>query len=240
MSPEQANGEPVDGRSDLFSLGSVLYTLCTGHAPLRASTTMAVLKRVCEDTARPPGEVNPDIPEWLSSIIARLHEKDPGKHYQTAAEVAELLGRAHLQPLGPVGLAANVPDQQTPRWKWRPRIALLVLLLLGTVVLGAGITAFRFFPRRGKTRTPDGAHGPVQEGLSWKPKPPLTPEELANLALSALKQRWTCRSTRGRKCWPLSANPRISASTRSIPEAGCRRPMMAAFSRYGVYPYSSL
>src|SRR5881397_453354 len=53
MSPEQAEGRPVDHRSDLFSLGSVLYALCTGHPPFRASTTMAVLRRVTDYTPRP-------------------------------------------------------------------------------------------------------------------------------------------------------------------------------------------
>src|SRR5262249_2494087 len=68
MSPEQANGVRVDHRSDLFSLGSVLYTLCAGHAPFRAETTMAVLKRVCEETPRPLREINPEIPDWLEAI----------------------------------------------------------------------------------------------------------------------------------------------------------------------------
>jgi serine/threonine protein kinase len=71
MSPEQANGERVDHRSDLFSLGSVLYTLCAGHAPFRADTTMAVLKRVCEDTPRPVREVNPEVPDWRRGCTAR-------------------------------------------------------------------------------------------------------------------------------------------------------------------------
>jgi serine/threonine protein kinase len=102
MSPEQANGAKVDHRSDLFSLGSVLYTLCTGHAPFRAETTMAVLQRVCNDSPRPIREVNPEIPDWLAAIIARLHAKDPAARFQSAAEVAELLGRhlAHLQQAG--------------------------------------------------------------------------------------------------------------------------------------------
>ena len=95
MSPEQARGEPVDQRTDLFSLGSVLYAMCTGHAPFRASGTMAVLKRVCEETPRPIRESNPDVPDWLVAIIERLHAKDPAERFQTAKEVAELLGE-HL------------------------------------------------------------------------------------------------------------------------------------------------
>jgi serine/threonine protein kinase/tetratricopeptide (TPR) repeat protein len=99
MSPEQAQGETVDHRSDLFSLGSVLYAMCTGRPPFRASGTMAVLKRVCEDTPRPIWEINPDIPEWLCDIIAKLHAKKPADRFQAATEVADLLNRhlAHLQ-----------------------------------------------------------------------------------------------------------------------------------------------
>src|SRR5205814_432325 len=77
MAPEQAAGESVDHRADLFSLGSVLYALCTGHPPFRASGTMGVLKRVMHDTPRPIREINPDIPDWLEAIVAKLHAKDP-------------------------------------------------------------------------------------------------------------------------------------------------------------------
>jgi WD40 repeat protein/tetratricopeptide (TPR) repeat protein len=99
MSPEQARGEPVDHRSDLFSLGSVLYMLCTGRPPFRAESTMAVLKRVCEDSPRPIRDLNPEIPEWLCAIIAKLHAKNPASRFQSAAEVAQLLEQhlAHLQ-----------------------------------------------------------------------------------------------------------------------------------------------
>src|SRR5262245_2173404 len=102
MSPEQADGKRVDHRSDLFSLGSVLYTLCAGHAPFRADSTMAVLKRVCEETPRPLRELNPETPEWLQALIAKLHAKNPAERYGSAAEVATLLGRrlAQLQTDG--------------------------------------------------------------------------------------------------------------------------------------------
>src|SRR5262249_52001675 len=67
MAPEQARGEPVDHRADLFSLGSVLYAMCTGRSPFRAETTMAVLRRVAEDQPRSIREVNPAVPDWLEA-----------------------------------------------------------------------------------------------------------------------------------------------------------------------------
>jgi hypothetical protein len=110
MAPEQARGEPVDYRSDLFSLGSLLYVMCTGHPPFRAGSTLAVLRRVSEDTPRPVREINSDIPAWLAAIIEKLHSRDPGARFQSAAEVAELLGRylAHMQQ------PASVPAPATP------------------------------------------------------------------------------------------------------------------------------
>jgi hypothetical protein len=93
MSPEQADGLPIDPRSDLFSLGSVLYAMCTGHPPFRAAGTMAVLKRVVEGTPRPIREINSEIPDWLCDIISRLHAKNPQDRIHSAADVAELLGR---------------------------------------------------------------------------------------------------------------------------------------------------
>ncbi|MCA9018626.1 MAG: serine/threonine protein kinase, partial [Planctomycetaceae bacterium] len=95
MSPEQASGDRVDQRSDLFSLGAVMYAMCTGRSPFRASNLAAVVRRVCDDTPRPIQEVNEEIPEWLIEIISTLLEKQPAQRIQTAQEVAELLG-AHL------------------------------------------------------------------------------------------------------------------------------------------------
>ena len=99
MAPEQANGESIDVRSDLFSLGSVMYTICTGRPPFRATNMMGLLKRICEETPRPIRELNPEIPEWLDAIIGKLLKKNPDDRYQTAKEVADLLGHwlAHVQ-----------------------------------------------------------------------------------------------------------------------------------------------
>ncbi len=92
MAPEQARGEAVDARSDLFSLGAVLYTIATGRSPFRAPNTPAVLRRVCDELPRPIRESNPEIPGWLDAIINRLLAKHPADRYQSAEEVAHLLG----------------------------------------------------------------------------------------------------------------------------------------------------
>jgi WD40 repeat protein len=138
MAPEQASGEPVDHRADLFSLGSVLYAMCTGQAPFRAGGTMAVLKRVSEDTPRPIREINPDVPDWLCAVITRLHAKDPAERFQSAAEVAELLGQylAHLQEPALVPMPERVdyaPRRTSGQGPGRRRwvAAAAVLLLLG-------------------------------------------------------------------------------------------------------------
>src|SRR5262249_22970989 len=105
MAPEQAHGDPLDHRADLFSLGSVLYTICSGRPPFRASGTLAVLKRVAEDTARPIREIIPETPQWLCDIISKLQAKKPEDRFQSAREVADLLGRC----LEEVQHPGNVP-----------------------------------------------------------------------------------------------------------------------------------
>ncbi len=116
MAPEQAAGDTLDHRADLFSLGSVLYTMCSGRPPFRASSTLAVLKRVAEDTPRPIQEIIPEVPQWLCDLIARLHAKKPEDRIGTAREVADLLGQglaALQQPANvPLAVVAPVPVRE--------------------------------------------------------------------------------------------------------------------------------
>jgi serine/threonine protein kinase len=93
MSPEQAQARDIDHRSDLFSLGSVLYVMCSGRPPFRAATSLAVLRRVVEDQPRPIQGIMPEVPAWLVAIIGRLHAKAPEDRFATAQEVGDLLGR---------------------------------------------------------------------------------------------------------------------------------------------------
>ena len=113
MAPEQARGESVDQRSDLFSLGSVLYAMCTGRPPFRAETSYGVLRRITDEEPRPIREINPDVPEWLCRIIARLTSKQPDDRFESAREVAELLEEclAHVQQPTAVPLPASLVTQ---------------------------------------------------------------------------------------------------------------------------------
>jgi eukaryotic-like serine/threonine-protein kinase len=147
MSPEQANGEPVDARSDLFSLGSVLYELCTGRPPFRAPSTAAVLRRVSDEAPRPIREVNPDIPGPVCRVIERLHAKKPADRPASAAEVADLLAGllADLQqPGSSVGVPASAGRERHPaeagtptrkraprRWLWAAAAVVVLCAGLG-------------------------------------------------------------------------------------------------------------
>ena len=117
MAPEQANGDAVDHRADLFSLGSVMYAMCVGHSPFRASTTMGVLKRVCHDPARPIQELNPDIPDWLCAIVMKLLSKERDARFQTAKSVAETLEKwlAHIQQPAVVPRPFSVDQPSSPQ-----------------------------------------------------------------------------------------------------------------------------
>ena len=92
MAPEQARAEPFDHRADLFSLGSVLYAMCAGQPPFRADSTPAVLRQICDEHPKPVRKVNPEVPDWLAAVIERLHAKAPADRYQSASEVAVVLG----------------------------------------------------------------------------------------------------------------------------------------------------
>jgi len=143
MAPEQARGEAVDQRADLFSLGSLLYAMCTGRPPFRGDSSAAVVRQVCDTEAPSIRSLNPDIPAWMEGIIRKLHVKNQTQRFQTAGEVSELLEKclAHLQqpdqhrlPALAIELGRQV-EAPTETWSirhWREPVAVALMLLLLT------------------------------------------------------------------------------------------------------------
>jgi hypothetical protein len=148
MAPEQARCEALDHRADLFSLGSVLYVMCTGRPPFRANSALAVLKRVAEDEPRPMREVIPELPEWLCRVVARLHAKDPSARFPSARDVADVLAdcESQLKRYGALRDLSRIPGGRPPRPRrrraWVAGSLALVLLLGGAVWCGP--TALRY------------------------------------------------------------------------------------------------
>jgi len=138
MSPEQARGQTVDSRSDLFSLGSVLYALATGRPPFRAESSYAVLRLITDEQPRPIRELNPDMPDWLCRIIGRLMAKRPEDRYSTAREVADLLEKclAHVQQPTTAPMPAELVRVPKLSRLFLSRKALTMVATLGICVLG--------------------------------------------------------------------------------------------------------
>ena len=130
MSPEQARGEAIDARSDLFSLGSVLYTLATGRAPFRAESTYGILRRLTDEAPRPLREIAPQFPSWFAIIVHKLLAKQPSERFTSASQVAHTLEQclAHMQQPAAVELPimCQMPEEGRRWWLWASVWAVLV------------------------------------------------------------------------------------------------------------------
>jgi HAMP domain-containing protein/tRNA A-37 threonylcarbamoyl transferase component Bud32 len=97
MSPEQARGDAIDARSDLWAVGVILYQLLTGRRPFNADSIATLLLRITQETPKPVGELRADIPASLRRVIARTLNKQPDKRYQSGRELAEALTRVLIE-----------------------------------------------------------------------------------------------------------------------------------------------
>jgi Leucine-rich repeat (LRR) protein len=145
MAPEQARGEAVDARCDLFSLGVVLYRLSTGQQPFRGKDAVSTLMAVALDQPLPPARSNPEIPQELSDLVMRLLEKDADRRPASASEVAEVL-QALERKLSRQGESRERPGAWTavpvkgvaaPRRRRLPLFVAALVLLGGLIGVGA-------------------------------------------------------------------------------------------------------
>ena len=102
MSPEQGEGRAVDHRTDIFSLGIVLYQMATGRPPFAGDTPMGVLSSILKDTAAPLADARPDLPADLDRVVRRCLAKDPSRRYQTALDLRNELEELQQQVTAPV------------------------------------------------------------------------------------------------------------------------------------------
>jgi beta-lactam-binding protein with PASTA domain/tRNA A-37 threonylcarbamoyl transferase component Bud32 len=105
LSPEQARGERVDARSDLYSVGCLLYELLTGRPPFTGDSPVSIAYQHVREAPVPPSRVDPDLPDWADPIVLRAMEKDPNDRYQSAAEMRSDIQRA----LSGFSVAAAMP-----------------------------------------------------------------------------------------------------------------------------------
>jgi len=152
MSPEQLNGDAVDGRSDLFSLGVILYTVLTGHRPFQGNSAVTVSFKVVNRDPIPASVLDAELPEGLDSIIERAMAKNPAARYQSGAEMAQDIqnlqaGRAPASNVKYASSRAGGRAAQTPNSALGqtalgyPRVAADLLSIAHSLPLEKDVTA---------------------------------------------------------------------------------------------------
>lgn len=133
MSPEQARGQRLDSRSDLFSLGSVLFTMLAGHPPISGDVGSETILRIAKGNVPSLSNLDTPTPDWLIRLVDWLHEDDPRRRPKSADEVARLLEQClthHRQPR-----QVALPDQLARPKHTRRRVAIVYSLAVTTLVV---------------------------------------------------------------------------------------------------------
>ena len=133
MSPEQAEGEAVDERTDLYSLGSLIYCMATGRAPFRAESPLAVLRKISESQPRPIQSINERMPAWLDTLVGRLMQPERIKRIQTADETIDIIRASlnHVRNPENVPLPLAIRSKQAARKRAYCVSAIITVIAMG-------------------------------------------------------------------------------------------------------------
>ncbi len=142
MSPEQVMAKPVDGRSDLFSLGSILYELATGKRPFQRENMAAVLNAVAREDPAEPAHVNPEIPQGLSDIITKCLKKEKEERFQTGGELAEALKDLFIKEDTVLSVRPDAGEKIHKGGRGRSIFLLFVAAVISASIIGGGLLYF--------------------------------------------------------------------------------------------------
>jgi len=178
MSPEQARGDELDARTDLFSFGTVLYEMAAGRRPFTGKTSALVFHAILAQTPEPPSELNPALPPEFDRIVTKELEKDPSNRYQRASDIKADLNRLKRNLESGSVKPGTVREIASSGVRWSPSGPVRwVLTGAGLIILLGASVVFDVGGWRGRLAG-SGAPGPIRslavlafENLSADPAP---------------------------------------------------------------------
>lgn len=180
MAPEQIRGQPVDQRSDIWGMGTVLYVMATGRLPFPHQTQPQLIDEILREPVTPPSSLNGRIAPKLESIILKALDKDPSRRYQSAREVRVDLERLQPAPLEPSSFLATLRE----RGIYRSRTLIVIPAIIVVTILFT--LAWRW-----KTYSEATQHAP--RILAILPFRSLTPDESANALGAGMTETLTAQ-----------------------------------------------